>query len=221
MAGHGGRGGQLHGAEALRQRSGGRRRHEDAAVLHPGRGHVRRLRQRGHCRGAEHGGIQRLHAAHRGGSYGGRLRRTSGGAAAPVQVRGAEPAPDTGGSVCGQRHRRGDRLPGLHRRCLRRLSGGDRHRLRHGGGRTGGSAGWHRRADRPRGGHGAEKPAGSGVRSGGGSGGDPLREAQRHRCGERRQRGGYGAGRGGEPHSRGRGHRRHGRGGPPHAGGVP
>ena len=71
------------------------------------------------------------------------------------------------------------------------------------------------------GGYGAEKPDGSGVRPGGGTGGDPLREAQCDRCGECRQRGGYGNGRHREPHPRGRGDRRHGRGRPPHAGGVP
>ena len=38
------------------------------------------------------------------------LRRAAGGAAAPLQIRGAEPAPDIGGPVCGQRNRRGHRL---------------------------------------------------------------------------------------------------------------
>ena len=55
-------------------------------VFHPGPGHVRRLRQRGHRRGPVHGGVQRLHAPHCGGPHGGRLRRASGGAAAHVQV---------------------------------------------------------------------------------------------------------------------------------------
>ena len=34
------------------------------------------------CRGAVHGGVQRLYAPHRRGSHGGRLRRAAGGAAA-------------------------------------------------------------------------------------------------------------------------------------------
>ena len=50
------------------------------------RGHVRRLRQRGHRRGPQHGGVQRLYAPHRGGPHGGSLRRTACRAAAPVQV---------------------------------------------------------------------------------------------------------------------------------------
>ena len=156
---------QLHRTAAQRQRSGRRRRHEDAAVLLPRRGHVRRLRQRGHRRGAVHGGVQRLHVPHRSGSHGGSLRRAAGSAAAPVQVRGAQPAPATGGAVCGQRHRGGHRLPGLHRRRVRRLSGGDRHGVRHGGGCAGGPAGRHRPADRPRCGHGAEEPDGADLRS--------------------------------------------------------
>ena len=49
----------------------------------------------------------------------------------------------------------------------------------------------------------------------------PVRQAQRHRRGERRQRGGHGHGGHHQPHSRGRGHRRHGRGGPPYARGIP
>lgn len=36
---------QLYGPQAFRQRSGGRRWHENAAVLHPGRGPQRRLCQ--------------------------------------------------------------------------------------------------------------------------------------------------------------------------------
>ena len=56
---------------------------------------------------------------------------------------------------------------------------------------------------------------------GGGPGGGSLRQAQRHRRGERRQRGGHGHGGHHQPHSRGRGHRRHGRGGPPYARGIP
>ena len=221
MAGHVRRGRQLHRAAAQRQRSGGRRRHENAAVLSAGRGHVRRLYQRGHRRGAEHGGVQRLHVPHRSGAHGGRLRRAAGGAAAPVQVRGAEPAPAAGGAVRGQRHRRGDRLPCLHRGRVRRLSGGDRHGVGYGGGRAGGAAGRHRRADRSRGGHGAEKPDGAHLRPRSRTGGGALRQAERHRRGERRQRGGHGHGGHHQPHTRGRGHRRHGRGGAAHARGIP
>ena len=71
LAIHGGRGGHLHRPPPQRQRPGRRRRPENAAVFHPGPGHVRRLRQRGHRRGPVHGGVQRLHAPHCGGPHGG------------------------------------------------------------------------------------------------------------------------------------------------------
>lgn len=64
----------------------GGRRPENAPVRHPGQGHVRRLRQRGHRRGPQHGGVQRLYAPHRSGPHGRSLRRAAGRAAAPVQV---------------------------------------------------------------------------------------------------------------------------------------
>ena len=79
-------------------------------------------------------------------------------------------------------------------RGRRRLSGGDRHCVCHGGGGPGGPAGRRAGADRPRRGDGAEEPDGPGVRSGGGTGGGPLRQAKRHRRGECRQRGGHGPG---------------------------
>ena len=62
------------------------------------------------------------------------------------------------------------------------------------GGGPGGPAGRRAGADRPRRGDGAEEPDGPGVRSGGGTGGGPLRQTQRHRRGECRQRGGHGPG---------------------------
>ena len=62
----------------------GRRRSVSGLV--GGDGLKMRQRQRGHRRGPVHGGVQRLHAPHCGGPYGGRLRRASGGAAAHVQV---------------------------------------------------------------------------------------------------------------------------------------
>ena len=53
---------------------------------------------------------------------------------------GADAAADFGGTVRGQRHWRGGGPPGIHCRCLRRLSGGDRHGVGHGGRCTGGPA---------------------------------------------------------------------------------
>ena len=56
-----------------------------------------------------------------------------------------------------------------------------------------GPAGRQRRADRPRGGDGAQESHGSCLRPRRGTGRGALRQAQRHRRGQRRERGGYGA----------------------------
>ena len=67
----------------------------------------------------------------------------------------------------------------------------------------------------------AEEPDGAGLRPCGGSGRGALREAERHRRSQCRQRGGHGHGGHHQPYPCGRGHRRHGRGGPQDARGVP
>ena len=108
-----------------------------------------------------------------------------------------------------------------HRACIAGASGGCQAEIGTASAMAAGALVAHRRADRSRGGYGAEEPDGSDLRPRGGSGGGSLREAQCHRRRQCRQRGRYGHGGHHQPHPRGRGHRRHGRGGSPSACGVP
>ncbi len=167
MAGYAGIRDSLPGDGTLPQRPGGRRRRENAAICRKRQRPLRRVPAGGGRHGIERRRVQRLYAEDRGGADGGSLRRAACGAGAAVSggdgIGGADPS----GAVCRLRHRGGHRLPGLHCRCRRRLSGGDRHRVRHGGGGADLHSGRQRGSDRPRGGHGAEKSSGSGVRPGG------------------------------------------------------
>ncbi len=117
----------------------------------------RRLPVRGDCRGPQDRRVQRLHVPDRGGAHGGRLRRAAGGAAAPVQLRGAEtstqlwrrctwPAASARSSPTG---RASPAPPAAVRRRSARRPPWRRGRWW--------PAGRQRRADRPRGGHGAER----------------------------------------------------------------
>ena len=67
-----------------------------------------------------------------------------------------------------------ENLPGLYLRRRRRVPGGDRKRLRHGGGGPGVPAGRYAGAAVPCGGHGAEESDGPGLRPGGGPGGGAM-----------------------------------------------
>ncbi len=127
---------QLSGRPALPQRPCGRRRCPDAALRRGGYYIQRPLCAGGHCYGPQRGRVQRLHAEDRGGTNGGRLRRAAGGAGASVPDGPRHRGRDFAGSVYRFRHRRGGQLPGLYRRCFRRLSGGDRHGFRYGGWRA-------------------------------------------------------------------------------------
>ena len=163
MARHAGIRHGVSGGGALPQRPRGRRRRENAAVRGRWRRPLRRLPAGGGGHGAVRGGIQRLYAQNRGGAYGRRLRRAAGGADAAVPGGNGVGGADSSGTVYGLRHRCRHRVPRLHCRRGRRLSGGDWHRLRHGGGGAGFHSGGHGGADRPRGGHGSEESAGAGV----------------------------------------------------------
>ena len=173
MAGYAGIRHSLSGDGTLPQRPCGRRRRENAAICRKRQRPLRRVPAGSGRHRIERRRVQRLYAEDRGGADGGAcgvlpavlVPLYQAGMVSEEQILQALYTASGIGAVIG--------LPGLHCRGGRRLSGGDRHSVRHGGGGADLHSGRQRGSDRPRGGHGAEKSSGSGVRPGGRVGGGP------------------------------------------------
>lgn len=130
--GHAGNGGHVSGRSPFPQWPGGRRRPADGGICCLRQGPGWRLSQSGHYPGPVHGGVQRLYAKDRGSTHGGRLRRVARSPDPPVSPGGARGG-NCAGTVRGGGHWCCYRISGLHCRRLRRMPGGDRLGLCHGG----------------------------------------------------------------------------------------